>query len=214
MTEAPGAAGGVVVVGASGHGREVADVVVASGQQVAGFVDDGEVDLARLDRLGLALLGPVGALASFGAPYVIGIGSGEVRGRVDREATDAGLVAASAVHPKAALGSDLRLGPGLVVCAHASITTNVVVGRHVHLNRGATVGHDCALGDHVTLHPGAVVSGDVTLGAGVTIGSGAVVLQGLTVGEGTIVGAGAVVTRDLPSDVVAYGSPARVVGAA
>lgn len=50
----------------------------------------------------------------------------------------------------------------------------------------------------------------ITIGANAWLGGGAIVLGGVTIGENTVVGAGAVVTRDLPSDVVAVGVPARV----
>lgn len=45
----------------------------------------------------------------------------------------------------------------------------------------------------------------------VWLGGGAIVCPGVTIGENTVVGAGSVVTRDLPADVVAVGSPARVI---
>lgn len=51
----------------------------------------------------------------------------------------------------------------------------------------------------------------IVIGDNVWLGGGAIVLAGVTVGENTVVGAGAVVTRDLPANVVAVGSPARVV---
>jgi maltose O-acetyltransferase len=50
----------------------------------------------------------------------------------------------------------------------------------------------------------------ITIGANAWLGGGAIVLAGVSIGENTVVGAGAVVTRDLPSDVVALGVPARV----
>ncbi|MBA9002747.1 maltose O-acetyltransferase [Actinomadura cellulosilytica] len=51
----------------------------------------------------------------------------------------------------------------------------------------------------------------ITIGDNVWLGGGAIVLAGVTIGENTVVGAGAVVTRDLPANVVAVGSPARVI---
>ncbi len=50
----------------------------------------------------------------------------------------------------------------------------------------------------------------ITIGDNVWLGGGAIVCPGVTIGHDTVVGAGAVVTRDLPSGVVAVGSPARV----
>ncbi len=45
----------------------------------------------------------------------------------------------------------------------------------------------------------------------VWLGGGAIVLPGVTIGENSVIGAGAVVTKDVPANVVAVGSPARVI---
>ncbi len=204
----------LVVVGAGGHGRELIDVVeavnaVCPTYELLGVLDDNEPDPDRLRRRGVRHLGPVRLLAEIDAAYVIGVGAPAVRRAVDSMATNWRRRAATLVHPRAVIGRDVLLGPGSVVCALASITTNVRTGRHVHLNIGATVAHDCQLGNYVTLSPGAHVSGTVTLEDDVTIGTGATVIQGLTVGIGTTVGAGAAVVRSLPAGVVAVGVPAR-----
>ncbi|WP_239308374.1 acetyltransferase [Frankia sp. Cj3] len=204
----------LVVVGAGGHGRELMDVVEAVNAvrptyELLGVVDDGQPDLNQLFRREVRHLGPVRLLAEIDAEYVVGIGAPAIRRAVDSMATAWGRQAATLVHPRAVIGRDVLLGSGNVVCALASITTNVRTGRHVHLNIAATVAHDCRLGDYVTLSPGAHVSGTVTLEDDVTIGTGAMVIQGLTIGTGTTVGAGAAVIRSLPAGVVAVGVPAR-----
>jgi maltose O-acetyltransferase len=51
----------------------------------------------------------------------------------------------------------------------------------------------------------------IAIGANVWLGGGVIVLPGVTIGENTVVGAGSIVTKDLPSNVVAAGNPARVV---
>lgn len=51
----------------------------------------------------------------------------------------------------------------------------------------------------------------VTIGDDVWLGGGVIVCPGVTVGADTVVGAGSMVTKDLPSGVVAVGSPARVL---
>jgi maltose O-acetyltransferase len=51
----------------------------------------------------------------------------------------------------------------------------------------------------------------IVVGDNVWLGGGAILCPGVTVGDDTVVGAGAVVTRDLPSGVVAVGTPARIL---
>jgi sugar O-acyltransferase (sialic acid O-acetyltransferase NeuD family) len=203
----------LVIVGAGGFGREVLDIVEAivapNAYRFIGFVDDGEVHTELLARRGATCLGKTEALIGLGAVYVIGIGSGSARQRIDEMMTGAGCQPARLVHPAATLGSEVRLGEGVILAAGSRATTNISLGRHVQLHVNSTVGHDSQLSDYVSVYPGATISGNVMLGQGVTIGTGANVLPGLTVGAGAYVGAGAVVTRDVEPFTTVAGVPAR-----
>lgn len=212
------AVGGVVVVGAGGFGREVAVLIrelMAAGADVtlAGVVDDAPSDInrERLDRLGVPLLGTVDDLVRHGqgSQVVIAIGGIAARRAIAQRLEDAGATFTTLVHPRAWVSPDVTLGDGAIVCAGARLNTNISVGRHVHVDQNATVGHDCLLEDFVRLNPQACVSGDVTIGAGTQVGAGATVLQGRVVGADCTVGAGAVVTHDVPAGVVVAGVPAR-----
>ncbi len=207
----------LVVVGAGGHGREVLDVVEAINDveptyDVLGVVDDGEVDRARLARRGIELLGPTETVRDLDAVYVLGIGTGHTRARLDEQLTGWGCEAVTLVHPMASIASDNRLAPGIVLAAGARVTTNVTLGRHTHLNVNAVVSHDCVVGDYVTLSPGAMVNGDVILGDRAFLGTGAVITPQRRVGEGAVVGAGAVVVADVAAGTTAVGVPARRTG--
>jgi sugar O-acyltransferase (sialic acid O-acetyltransferase NeuD family) len=205
----------LVIVGAGGFGREVLDVVDAGwwpegAPQVLGFVDDDLSARAEVEALGEVFLGPVDAMGSLDARYFVGIGSPKVRRRLDERLTGFGRTAHDpVVHRLAGVGRRVALGAGTVVCGGAMLTTNIVAGRHLHVNLNATVGHDCVIGDFVTLAPGVSISGHVTIGDGVEFGTGAVVLPGVTIGDGAMVGAGAVVTRDVEPGVTVIGMPAK-----
>ena len=206
--------GPIVIVGAGGFGRECLDIVEALNDdgadlEVVGFVDDGGGPAELLERRAVRCLGPVSTAPDHADRYVIAIGSGEVRARLDRSLTEAGLTAGILVHPQATVGSDNRLAPGALVNAGARATTNIGLGRHVQLHANCTVGHDSELHDYVSVFPGATVSGGVVLEAGVTVGTGANVLPGVRVGAGAFVGAGAVVTRDVTAGATVVGVPAQ-----
>ncbi|WP_456599845.1 acetyltransferase [Blastococcus sp. SYSU DS0616] len=210
----------LVVIGAGGFGREALDVVEAINRAVAtplfdvlGVLDDqpSEANLARLSRRGVTYLGTVDEWLESDAEagYVLGVGAPSARERLDHKLSSAGLEPVTVLHPSAGTGTELRLAAGTVVCAGVQVSTNVEIGRQVHLNPNATIGHDAVLEGYVSVNPGAIISGECRIGRGTLVGAGAVVLQGLKVGSGGLVGAGAVVTRDLPSDVTAVGIPAK-----
>jgi len=204
----------IVILGAGGFGREVLDVIEAINLverkwSFAGFLDDGDPDEELLAQRKAKHLGPIDVLANLDVEYVIGIGSSEARARIDSVIAATGLNAAILVHPSATVGSEDVIGAGTIVCAHASITTHVTMGRHVQVNPGCTIGHDAVLEDFVTVLPGAAISGNVVLRKGATVGARAVVLQGLEIGEGATLGAGAVVTESVRNGSTVVGVPAR-----
>ena len=204
----------LVIVGGGGHGRETLDIVEAINAveptwAFAGFVDDGEVIADRLERRDASLLGTTKILADTDPRYVIGIGSPAVRAKLDEQLTAWGRTAATLIHPAATLASDNRISDGVLLAAGARVTTNVTLGRHVHLNVNAVVSHDCVVGDYTTLSPGALVNGDVRLAEGVFLGTGAIITPGITIGDHAVIGAGAVVVRDVPPGVTVRGVPAR-----
>lgn len=209
----------LLIVGAGGFGRETADVVeainAAAGEAVwnlLGIVDDSpsERNLGLLVERKIPYLGTRRELApARGSFYVVGIGSPGVRRDLARDMDTAGFVAATLIHPLASLGSRVRVGEGTVICSGARITTNIDLGRHVHVNPNCTIGHDTQLGDFVSLNPASSISGDCVVEEASLIGVGAVVLNQLRVGAGATVGGAACIVRDVPAGAVVKGVPAR-----
>ncbi len=204
----------LVIVGAGGHGRELFDTIaainaVAPTWRVLGFVDDGPEHPDRIERLGSSLLGDLDWLEGTLHAFALGIGTSSVRRDLALRLTPSGSPPRRFVHPGAHVGSDVRLGDGVVVFDRCTITTNVEIGAHTHLNVGCAVQHDSVVGDFVQMSPGVLVNGDCTIGSDVFLGSGAIVTRGCTVGAGARVGAGAVVLDDVAPGSTVVGAPAR-----
>ncbi len=204
-----------MVVGGGGHGRELLDVIgaintVAPTWSVLGVVDDDPgPNRARLEHLGVRVLGPISWLEEHPGAYALAIGTSSVRRALADRLDAAGCDATTLVHPGASVGSVSQLGDGVVIYERSVITTNVTIGRHTHLNVACAVQHDSVVGDFVQLSPGVLVNGDCVVGDDVFLGSAATVTRGCTVGAGARVGAGAVVLDDVPAGSTAVGAPAR-----
>lgn len=204
----------LVIIGAGGFGREVLDLVkdlnaAALTYDFLGFLDDGEVQVALLERIEAPLLGDSSRLADLAAAFVIAIGAAEPRRRIDALAESCGRTAATVRHPSATIGSDVQLGAGVVIAAGVRLTTHIVIGRHVHLNVNCTVGHDVVIEDYATLYPGVHLGGGCVIEEGATLGTGSVILPNVRVGHGAVVGAGAVVVRDVAPDSTVVVAAAR-----
>lgn len=205
-------AAGVVIVGAGGHARVVAEALHP--RRVVGHLSPA--DAVAAERLGPRLGGDVDAatLAEAGHVFVIGIGFVD-RAGADRRArlldSLGATELATVLHPSAVVSSSAIVGSGTFVGPGAVVGTGVVLGRGVIVNSGAVIDHDCQIADNVHIGPRAVLSGDVHVGADTLIGVGAAVLQGVHIGSRVIVGAGAAVVGDLADDVVAVGVPARAI---
>lgn len=206
----------IVIVGAGGFGREALDVLRAMDPaeeqwRLVGFVDDGEPNLERLERIGSKWIGTVDQFLAgpTADAYVIAVGNPPARRRIAERMSGGAAEPVSLVHPSATIGADTKVGLGTIICSHVSITTNVRLGNHVHVNLNCTIGHDVRVGDFVTVNPLVAISGEVTVGAGVMLGTTSAILQGLTVGQGAVIGAGAVVVRDVAPNSTVVGIPAK-----
>lgn len=112
---------------------------------------------------------------------------------------------ASVVAPSAEIGNGVLLEPAVVISSQTIIQFGVTMKRQV------CVGHHCEIGEYVEINPGVNISGHVKIGKGSIIGSGTVIRDGVEIGENTFIGMGSLVTKDIPSGVVAYGSPCKVI---
>lgn len=86
---------------------------------------------------------------------------------------------------------------GVIICAGVTLTTNIIVRDHVHLNLNTTVGHDCELGRYLTTAPAVNISGNVKTGSNVYIGTNTSIREKVEITSNVTVGMGAVVLNDI-----------------
>ena len=115
------------------------------------------------------------------------------------------------IHSTASISSTTRFGKAFVINNNSSISAHTNIGHFVNINRNCSIGHHVNIGHFVSINPGVTIAGHVTIGEKTKIGMGATILDCVTVGKNSVIGAGSLVTKDVPDNVVAYGSPCKIV---
>lgn len=203
----------LLVAGAGGHGKVVADAAAISGKyDTVAFLDDRYPGITTVGdwRVVGKLSDASSNLEEFGA-FVAAFGDAPLRLQALEMAERLGFSLAVVVHPAATLAGTVSLGAGTVVLAGAVVNFDAAVGRGCIINTGAVVEHDCRLEDGVHVCPGASVAGEVRIGRCSWIGIGACVTQRITIGNEVTVGAGAACVRDVPDGRVVVGVPAKEI---
>lgn len=202
----------LAILGASGHGKVVADTALQGVWRDVVFFDDAWPQRRTNGRWQVAgdTNSLLGQLMDFdGALVAIGNNLIRLQKLTILEARGARL--ATVVHPRTAISRFAALGTGTVVFAGAVIQVDSKIGKGCIVNTSASVDHDCELDDGVHVCPGANLAGGVRIGRGSWVGIGSSVKQLVRVGNGATIGAGAVVVDDVPDGVTVVGVPARVV---
>lgn len=199
----------VIVIGAGGHGKVIADIVRSCGDTVLGFLDDSPQPPETV--CDIPVLGPTENYVNYPeARFVIAIGKGAVRRKVAERME--GVRWYTAIHPKAVISSlGTAIGEGTVVMAGAVVNPCANIGKHCIINTCASVDHDNQIGDYTHVSVGATLAGTVTVGETVWVGAGAVVSNNVTICDGCMIGAGAVVICDIEETGTYVGVPARKI---
>ena len=193
----------VIIIGAGGHARVIADIVLRQGDRLLGFLDDNP------DAKGIPVLGKIADCHLWPhARFLIGIGNSQVRQKL--ATTLQGVTFHTAIHPSATISPlGTTIGPGTVIMANAVINPGTTVGCHCIVNTGSIVEHDNTIGDYVHISVAAKTAGTVTIGNHTWVGIGATVSNNRTICSDCMIGAGAVVVKDITQPGTYVGVPAR-----
>jgi sugar O-acyltransferase (sialic acid O-acetyltransferase NeuD family) len=201
----------LAILGASGHGKVVADAAEQGGWPSVAFFDDAWPGLQTNGPW--AVEGNTEALLDRLMDFdgvIVAIGNNRTRAAKQAELVAFGGKMATIIHPSAMVSAHATVGAGSVVFANAAVNACATVGAGVIVNTGAVVEHDCVVGDFAHISPNGVLSGGVALGSLVWVGSCASIRQLIAIGEASVVGMGAVVTKDVAPGVTVVGNPAKV----
>lgn len=200
----------VVIIGAGGHAKVIADIIEKSGDKVYGFLDDSK-EIGKEVIAEYKILGKIEECihlqeANKQLYFIIAIGNNETRKAIYEKYK---LNYYVAIHPTAVIGMQVHIEEGTAVMANACINSNAVIGKNCIINTGAIIEHDNIIEDYVHVSPNATLCGTVKIGALTHIGAGAIIKNNVNVIGNCVIGAGAVVVRNIEENGTYVGVPAK-----
>ena len=191
----------LIIIGAGGHGKAIADNALKNGYTDICFIDDDAVGTC----LDLPIIGTSADITDLNdgkTDFIIGIGNNAVRKEIAEKYS---VNWVSLIHPSAQIATHVSIGKGTVVMAGAVINVCATVGSHCIINTHAVVEHDNVVEDYVHISPNAALGGTVRIGKETHIGIGATVINNIEICANCIVGAASLVLRNINKNGTFYG---------
>lgn len=199
----------LVIIGAKGHGKVVADIAERSGKyQSIVFLDDDET---LEESMGIPVVGKTSEIVrnASSSDVFVAIGNVEYRNYFMEKLEAIHAKIPVLIHPQAVLGANVIIGVGTVVMAGAVINPDVKIGKGCIINTCTSIDHDCAVGDYAHVAVGSHLAGTVTVGERTWIGAGAIVKNNVCICSDCVIGAGAVVVKNITKAGTYVGIPAK-----
>jgi len=202
----------IAIVGASGHGKVVADLAELCGYRVV-FFDDAYPEKKNIGNW--SVIGDFKDLLKRNDEFnnaIVAIGDNNIRTRLSKCLINNGFLLPVLIHHKATISKYAQVDVGSVVFANVVINAFATIGRFNIINSGAIVEHDSTLCEGVHLSPNVALAGGTTIHSYAWLGIGTVTRQLVEIGKNSIIGANSTVIKNIPADVTAFGSPAAIKG--
>lgn len=161
----------LIILGAGGHGRVVADIAEQTGKyEEVVFLDDNSNDDKVIGKCSDYI-----KFKSKDTEMYPAFGNNQGRVEWENKIEDAGIKLAKIIHPLAYVSPKAEIADGCVIMPYAIVNTATVVKKACIINIGTLVDHDCILEEGCHLAPGAIVKGENRVPTCTKIDSGEVV---------------------------------------
>lgn len=191
----------LIIIGASGHGKVIADIAIKNGYSDIVFLDDDE---NIKECAGFPVVGKTCEAINMDGDKIIAIGNAMIRERMQSS-----LDTVTLIHPSASISRRVYIGKGTVVMAGAVINSDSKIGDGCIINTGASIDHDCTIGKFSHISVGSHLAGSVEIGDRTWVGAGAVVSNNISICDDCTIGAGAVVVKNIDKSGIYVGVPAE-----
>jgi sugar O-acyltransferase (sialic acid O-acetyltransferase NeuD family) len=202
----------LAILGASGHGKVIAEKALSTGWDSVDFYDDAFPVKTSLDNY--SIQGGLDKLlekSHFYDGFHVAIGDNRSRLNILTRFVELGLPCPNIIASSSFVSQSVSLGVGISIMANVVVNAKTTLGDGVILNTSCSVDHDCNIAPGVHISPGAHLAGDVSVGICSWIGIGSAIIQSKVIGDDSIIGAGSVVISDIPNSVTAVGVPSKII---
>ena len=169
----------IVIVGASGLGREVYIFLNELGESknIKGYLDPKK-DALHKSKIDLPILGTEESYTpEIDDVFVIAITDYKIKRKVTNVLKNKKAKFRSVIHPTALVSEYSKLGTGVIVYPFSSISTDTTVGNFTIINLGAVIGHDVTVGEYSFIGTNTVLGGWSKIGNECYVGSGSFISQ-------------------------------------
>ena len=182
----------IVIIGAGGYGREVAELLLHQHTKekaftIEGFIDDN-TSLHGKQINNLTVLGDWSWLEKakrHETSVICAVGFPETRKILAERAEKLGFSFASVISPQAYISPRAKIGKGVIIFPFTFIDTSVEIGDHSIVYAPSFIGHDTVISNFITICPGVNIAGNVSVGEGCWIGIGSSITISIVPGRAT-----------------------------
>lgn len=201
----------LLIIGASGHGKVVADIAV--NMEIWSTIEFLDDDTSIREIMGFKVIGPSNIADSLINEYdmFVAIGNNITRARLQKRLTQSGARFATLIHRNAIVGMDVTVGNGTVIMGGCVINPSTKIGDGCIINTGSTIDHDNNIEEYVHISPGVHLAGTVSVGKSTWLGIGSSVINNIEIASEVIIGAGSVVVKNINQPGTYIGIPAKQV---
>lgn len=205
----------LIIVGVGGLGREVFSwlsqtISATKNLRIKGFIDDNQDGLVGYNY-------PVNIIGNItdyqpqnNEALVMAIMNPKTKAKIVRDLLNKGAKFHTFIHSTAIIGHNVKIGMGCIIDPYCVLYSDTNVGDFVFISTSSVIGHDVTIGSYTSINIQSTIAGNTQIGSGCLLGVGAKIIPQCNIGDNTIIGAGSVVTKSMPSDVTAFGVPAKV----
>lgn len=202
----------LIIIGAGGHGKVIADIAKLNGYKEIYFLDD-DINKHKIGEY--QIIGTSKDIDKYKEKYdfIVGIGNNKIRKKFSLKLNERKIKQPSLIHPSAVIDQTVNIGQGTVVMSNVVINADSKIGNGCIINTSSSIDHDCLISNYTHISPGVHIAGTVSIGECSWVGIGATVKNNVYIGSDCIIGAGSVVIDNLLEPGTYIGVPARRIHA-